>query len=118
MGSRQQLRAEEIAALEKAIEILSGAAVSGNAEKHLPSLLQGAALAPLRDEKRPPRPGSTVSDGSEQAAQQPCFVHSGKQGDARPFRSGEKNDQGPAGSPDGGGKRGSRTQGLVRHRAF
>merc|ERR1719316_548721 len=38
--SRQQLRAEEIEAIEKAIEILSSAAVTGNAEKHLPTLLQ------------------------------------------------------------------------------
>merc|ERR1719261_525549 len=37
--SRQQLRAEEIAAVEKAIEILSSGAVSGAAEKHLPQLL-------------------------------------------------------------------------------
>jgi len=41
--SRQQLRAEEITAVEKAIEILSSGAVSGNANKHLPSLLSGAA---------------------------------------------------------------------------
>jgi cell division septum initiation protein DivIVA len=52
--SRQQLRAEEIEAIQKAIEILSGDAVSGNAEKHLPSMLQvrraglGSALAQLR----------------------------------------------------------------------
>jgi len=38
--SRQQLRAEEITAVEKAIEILSSGAVSGNANKHLPSLLK------------------------------------------------------------------------------
>jgi hypothetical protein len=38
--SRQELRAEEIKAIEKAIEILSSDAVSGNAEKHLPSLLE------------------------------------------------------------------------------
>jgi len=37
---KQQLRAEEIAAIEKAIEILSSEAVSGNAEKHLPTLAQ------------------------------------------------------------------------------
>jgi len=37
--SRQQLRAEEITAVEKAIEILSSGAVSGNAKKYLPSLL-------------------------------------------------------------------------------
>merc|ERR1719191_2675899 len=38
--SRQQLRADEIIAIEKAIEIISSNAVSGNAEKHLPTLLQ------------------------------------------------------------------------------
>jgi hypothetical protein len=38
--SRQQLRADEIIAIEKAIEIISSNAVSGNADKHLPTLLQ------------------------------------------------------------------------------
>merc|ERR1719420_1351395 len=38
--SRQQLRAEEIEAIEKAIEIISSEAVQGNAEKHLPTLVQ------------------------------------------------------------------------------
>merc|ERR1712066_22931 len=38
--SRQQLRAEEIVAIEKAIEIISSNAVAGNAEKHLPTLIQ------------------------------------------------------------------------------
>merc|ERR1719352_128693 len=54
--SRQQLRAEEIEAIEKAIEILSSAAVSGNAEKHLPTLLQSktASLAQLRADARSP----------------------------------------------------------------
>jgi len=47
--SRQQLRAEEITAVEKAIEILSSGAVSGNANKHLPALLQKkTSLASLR----------------------------------------------------------------------
>merc|ERR1719449_164153 len=47
--SRQQLRADEIVAIEKAIEIISSGAVSGNADKHLPAMLQkGAALAQLR----------------------------------------------------------------------
>merc|ERR1719262_819298 len=46
--SRQQLRAEEIEAIEKAIEILSSAAVSGNADKHLPSMLQKSSFAQLR----------------------------------------------------------------------
>jgi len=38
--SRQQLRSEEIEAINKAIEIISSGAVAGNAEKHLPSLAQ------------------------------------------------------------------------------
>jgi chromosome segregation ATPase len=54
--SRQQLRAEEIEAIEKAIEIISSNAVSGNADKHLPTLLQtkAAALAQLRADARSP----------------------------------------------------------------
>lgn len=44
---KQQLRSDEIAALAKAIEILSGNAVSGSAEKHL-TLLQKASFAQLR----------------------------------------------------------------------
>merc|ERR1711959_148833 len=43
--SRQQLRAEEIEAIEKAVEIISSGAVAGNADKHLPSLLQSSAAA-------------------------------------------------------------------------
>merc|ERR1719331_694804 len=47
--SRQQLRADEIVAIEKAIEIISSGAVAGNADKHLPAMLQtGKALAQLR----------------------------------------------------------------------
>jgi len=37
---RQKMRAEELEAIEKAIEIISGGAVKGSAEKHLPSLVQ------------------------------------------------------------------------------
>jgi hypothetical protein len=53
--SRQQLRAEEIEAIQKAIEIISSAAVSGNADKHLPTLLQAKAssLAQLRSDRSP-----------------------------------------------------------------
>merc|ERR1712159_902479 len=48
-AARQQLRAEEIAAVEKAIEILSSGAVSGASEKHLPQLIQQkSSLAQLR----------------------------------------------------------------------
>merc|ERR1719337_397019 len=50
--SRQQLRAEEIEAVEKAIEIISSGAVSGSADKHLPSLLQKPTFAQLRSDGR------------------------------------------------------------------
>jgi cell division septum initiation protein DivIVA len=46
--ARQGLRAEEIVAIEKAIEIISSNSVSGNADKHLPSLLQASSFAQLR----------------------------------------------------------------------
>jgi len=46
--SRQQLRAEEIVAIEKAIEIISSNAVAGNAEKHLPTLVQSSSFSQLR----------------------------------------------------------------------
>merc|ERR1719395_32111 len=54
--ARQQLRAEEIEAVEKAIEIISSNAVSGAAEKHLPTLLQsrGASFAQLRSKTQNP----------------------------------------------------------------
>ena len=49
--SRQQLRADEIVAVEKAIEIISSGAVAGNADKHLPSLVQkSSAFAALRSD--------------------------------------------------------------------
>jgi len=52
--SRQQLRAEELVAIEKAIEIISSSSVKGHGEKYLPQMLQGGArghsLAVLRTE--------------------------------------------------------------------
>jgi hypothetical protein len=42
---RQKLRAEELEAISKAIEIISGEAVSGSADKHLPSLVQKQSFA-------------------------------------------------------------------------
>merc|ERR1719424_2369196 len=48
--SRQQLRADEIVAIEKAIEIISSGAVAGNADKHLPSMLQKGSFAQLRSD--------------------------------------------------------------------
>merc|ERR1719281_519453 len=38
--ARQKLRADEIVAIEKAVEILSSDDVMGSANKHLPSMLQ------------------------------------------------------------------------------
>mmetsp|Transcript_80969 Transcript_80969/g.147743 ORF Transcript_80969/g.147743 Transcript_80969/m.147743 type:complete len:680 (+) Transcript_80969:54-2093(+) len=52
--SRQELRAEELEAIEKAISIIASSSVSGNADTYLPSMLQktetskGTALAMLR----------------------------------------------------------------------
>jgi len=48
--SRQQLRSEEIEAINKAVEIISSGAVSGSADKHLPSLLQTSSFAQLRSD--------------------------------------------------------------------
>jgi len=45
--ARQKLRAEEIEAINKAIEIISGGAVKGAAEEHLPGLVQ-ESFAQLR----------------------------------------------------------------------
>merc|ERR1740117_293174 len=68
-ASRQQLRAEEIAAVEKAIEILSSGAVSGASEKHLPQLVQVTALAQLRSVAQNPNQLRVASYLKEQASQ-------------------------------------------------
>jgi len=52
---RQQLRAEELAAIEKAIEILSSGEVSGASEQHLPQLVQFSALSQLRSKTLRPQ---------------------------------------------------------------
>jgi len=46
--ARQQLRTEELEAINKAIEIVSSGAVSGSADKHLPAMVQASSLAQLR----------------------------------------------------------------------
>merc|ERR1712060_553307 len=49
--SRQGLRGEEIVAIQKAIEIISSSAVSGNADKYLPTLVQvKTSMAMLRSD--------------------------------------------------------------------
>merc|ERR1719316_338391 len=52
--NRQQLRTDELAAIEKAIEILSSDAVAGNAEKHLPTLVQTASFVQLSSSSKNP----------------------------------------------------------------
>jgi len=46
--NRQQLRADELVAIEKAIEILSSGAVAGAATKHLPTLVQKNSFVQLK----------------------------------------------------------------------
>merc|ERR1719191_2651360 len=55
-ANRQILRAEEIEAVEKAIEIMSSGAVTGNADKHLPALaqLKSTSFAQLRADAQSP----------------------------------------------------------------
>merc|ERR1719247_2193459 len=55
-ANRQQLRAEEIEAVEKAIEILSSGEVSGASEKHLPQFMQikKTSLVQLRSANQNP----------------------------------------------------------------
>jgi len=49
--NRQQLRADELAAIEKAIEILSSDDVAGAAERHLPKLMQTSFIQLKSTEK-------------------------------------------------------------------
>merc|ERR1711990_427583 len=69
--SRQQLRADEIVAIEKAIEIISSGAVSGNADKHLPSMVQteGSAFPQLRADLNMQAKAKVVSYLSKRAKQ-------------------------------------------------
>lgn len=71
--SRQQLRADEIVAVEKAIEIISSGAVSGNADKHLPGLMQTSSFAQLRSDLATQAQARVFQllAVSSQAAQQP-----------------------------------------------
>jgi len=50
--SRQQLRDEEMAAIAKAVEIMSGGSVSGAADKHLPALTQAFSLLRSKPETK------------------------------------------------------------------
>jgi len=69
-ADRQKLRAEEIEAVEKAIEILSSGAVSGASEKHLPGLVQvkSSSFAQLRTVEMNPNQRRVAAYLTNQAA--------------------------------------------------
>jgi len=62
-ANRQELRAEEIEAIQKAIEILAGGAVSGASEKHLPQFVQvkSSTFAQLRSDGQSPSQKKVVA---------------------------------------------------------
>jgi len=64
--SRQQLRAEEIEAVEKAIDILGSSSVTGNADKYLPALAQ-MALVQIKTLSQSPLQQRAVAFLSQQA---------------------------------------------------
>jgi len=70
-GARQQLRADELTAIDKAIEIIGSGAVAGSGDKHLPALLQirrtASALPQLRSNLASPAQLRVVSFLNEQA---------------------------------------------------
>merc|ERR1719191_1542654 len=69
-ANRQILRAEEIEAVEKAIEIMSSGAVTGNADKHLPALaqLKSTSFAQLRADAQNPNQVRVAAYLKRQAA--------------------------------------------------
>merc|ERR1719217_18284 len=69
-ASRQQLRAEEIEAIEKAIEIISSASVSGAADKHLPALIQKSSFAQLRAQEGSDTQKAVAAFLQQQAAEE------------------------------------------------
>jgi len=61
-ANRQTLRAEEIEAIQKAIEILAGGAVSGASETHLPQLVQtGTSFVQLRADGQTPNQKKVIA---------------------------------------------------------
>merc|ERR1719243_75670 len=62
--SRSKLRAEELEAIKKAMEIIGSSSVAGAGEKHLPTLVQqaaGEALAQLRSREYSPEQAKVAS---------------------------------------------------------
>jgi len=62
-ANRQELRAGEIEAIQKAIEILAGGAVSGASEKHLPQFVQvgSHSFAQLRSDGQSPNQKKVIA---------------------------------------------------------
>jgi len=119
--SRQQLRAEELEAIQKAIEIISSGAVSGNADKHLPKLIQdGIALAQMKvDMESTTRVRATMYLQTQaKALNSRVLAALATRVASDPFSKVKKNDQGSDRAPHGRGERGGGAQGLVRHRAL
>jgi len=115
-ASRQQLRTEELEAIAKAIEIISSGAVSGNADKYLPTLVQKRkTLAVLRADTQTRVQAQVALFLQSKAKELDSRVLSALAGRvaADPFRKVKKDDQGLDHTTDGGGKRRGRTQGLV-----
>merc|ERR1719454_48927 len=69
--ARQQLRADEIAAISKAIDIIGSQAVAGSGDKHLPALMQihkkSHSLAQLRSNQMSPAVEKMVAFLNERA---------------------------------------------------
>jgi hypothetical protein len=76
--SRQQLRTDEIAALQQAIDIMSSDSVSGHAQKYLPSMMQTKKVifgnAPSCRWQPSSAACSTISSGTGRPPQQSCSL--------------------------------------------
>jgi len=108
-GSRQQLRADEIGAISKAIEIIGSQAVAGSGDKHLPALVQiqkkGSALAQLRSNSAEPRnaKGGVLPQRTGAQDWQSHAIGNGTQCSGQPIRESQENGQRPHCEADGGG---------------
>jgi len=106
--SRQQLRADEIVAVEKAIEIISSGAVAGSADKHLPGLLQKSSFAQLRADLSTQAQGRVAKYLQSRAKQLNSRVLAtlAQHATDDPFTKVKKNDQRPYRPLDGRSQRG------------
>jgi hypothetical protein len=116
--SNQKIRAGEVNALNKAVEIMAGGGVTDKADKHLPKLLQSSrgALAQLRNSAAK-KPSQRIAASFLEA--QATSMHSRVLSDlsarvsADPFGKVKKNDSGYGLQAYGRGERGGRAQGFL-----